>query len=95
MRRHNHRQPDSGQPLMLLMMLALRPATRPRWPIPVATAWSHQRGERHDLPASQQPGSRTGRAVAVDSLQAMSFRTAVWMAIFLATAWMVRRHADD
>jgi integral membrane sensor domain MASE1 len=37
----------------------------------------------------------TGGAVAVDSLQAMSFRTAVWMALFLATAWMVRPHADD
>lgn len=36
----------------------------------------------------------TGGAVAVDSLQAMSFRTAVWMALFLATAWMVRAHAD-
>jgi integral membrane sensor domain MASE1 len=37
----------------------------------------------------------TGGAVAVDSLQAMSFRTAVWMVLFLATAWMVRPHADD
>lgn len=36
----------------------------------------------------------TGGAVAVDSLQAMSFRTAVWMALFLATAWMVRPSAD-
>lgn len=36
----------------------------------------------------------TGGAVAVDSLQAMSFRTAVWMALFLATAWTVRAHAD-
>lgn len=37
----------------------------------------------------------TGGAVAVDSLQAMSFRTAVWMALYLATAWMVRSPADD
>ncbi len=36
----------------------------------------------------------TGGAVAVDSLQALSFRTAVWMALFLATARMVRAHAD-
>ncbi|MEX2550622.1 MAG: hypothetical protein WD638_10370 [Nitriliruptoraceae bacterium] len=36
----------------------------------------------------------TGGGVAVDSLQAMSFRTAVWMALFLATAWMVRPRAD-
>lgn len=37
----------------------------------------------------------TGGAVAVDSLRAMSLRTAVWMALFLATAWMVRPHAED
>jgi hypothetical protein len=31
-----------------------------------------------------------GGGVAVDSLQAMSFRTGVWMALFLAAAWLAR-----
>jgi hypothetical protein len=31
-----------------------------------------------------------GGGVAVDSLQAMSFRTGVWMALFLSAAWLAR-----
>ena len=34
---------------------------------------------------------RRGAAVTVDSLRAMSLRTGVWLALFLATAWLARR----
>lgn len=34
---------------------------------------------------------RSGGPVAVDSLGAMSFRTAVWLVLFLAVTWLVRR----
>jgi hypothetical protein len=34
-----------------------------------------------------------GGGVAVDSLQAMSFRTGVWMALFLSAAWLARPRA--
>ncbi len=38
---------------------------------------------------------RSGGGVAVDSLWAMTFRTAVWLGLFLATAWLVRsRHPE-
>ena len=33
---------------------------------------------------------RTGDAVAIDSVQAMTLRTVVWLAIFLSVAWRVR-----
>lgn len=36
----------------------------------------------------------SGGAVAVDSLRAMSFRTGVWLALFLATSWLVRTGRD-
>ncbi len=34
---------------------------------------------------------RSGGAVAVDSLRAMTFRTVVWLVLFLAVSWLVRR----
>ncbi len=34
---------------------------------------------------------RNGGAVAVDSLRAMTFRTVVWLVLFLAASWLVRR----
>lgn len=34
---------------------------------------------------------RNGGAVAVESLGAMTFRTTVWLALFLAAAWLARR----
>lgn len=33
---------------------------------------------------------RVGGGVAVDSLKAMTLRTGVWLALFLATSWLVR-----
>jgi len=33
---------------------------------------------------------RRGGAVAVDSLQAMTFRTVVWLVLFLALGWLIR-----
>lgn len=33
---------------------------------------------------------RSGGAVAVDSLQAMSFRTVVWLVLLMAVSWPVR-----
>jgi len=36
---------------------------------------------------------RAGGAVAVDSLRAMTFRTGMWLVLFLATSWLVR-HAQ-
>lgn len=33
---------------------------------------------------------RTGAAVAVDSVRAMSFRSGVWLVLLLALAWMTR-----
>ncbi len=33
---------------------------------------------------------RTGGAVAVDSLRAMSLRTIVWLGLFLGASWLVR-----
>lgn len=33
---------------------------------------------------------RQGGGVAVDSLQAMTFRTVVWMVLFLGASWLVR-----
>ena len=38
---------------------------------------------------------RTGAAVAVDSVRAMSFRTAVWLMMFVALAWMSRSRGSD
>ena len=32
-----------------------------------------------------------GGAVAIDSLRAMSLRTAVWLGLFLGQAWLIRR----
>lgn len=32
-----------------------------------------------------------GRAVAVDSVRAMAFRTVVWLALFLGLGWLARR----
>jgi hypothetical protein len=32
-----------------------------------------------------------GAAVAIDSVRAMSFRTAVWLGLFLGQAWLIRR----
>lgn len=37
---------------------------------------------------------RSGGAVAVDSLRAMTLRTAVWLALFLVTLWLVRGRAS-
>ncbi len=34
---------------------------------------------------------RSGGAVAVDSLRAMTLRTVVWLALFLVTTWLARR----
>lgn len=34
---------------------------------------------------------RSGGPVAVNSLGAMTFRTAVWLVLFLAVTWLVRR----
>lgn len=34
---------------------------------------------------------RSGGAVAVESLRAMTFRTGVWLVLFLGAAWLVRR----
>ncbi len=34
---------------------------------------------------------RSGDAVAVDSVRAMSFRTVVWLALFLSLVWVSRR----
>lgn len=36
-----------------------------------------------------------GGGVANDSLQAMSFRTAVWMALYLAVSWLVPRSTGE
>ena len=33
---------------------------------------------------------RSGGAVAVDSLRAMTLRTVVWLGLFLAASWLVR-----
>lgn len=33
----------------------------------------------------------TGSAIAINSLQAMTFRTMVWLLLFLALAWLSRR----
>lgn len=33
----------------------------------------------------------SGSAVAIDSVRAMSFRTAVWLVLFLGQAWLLRR----
>ena len=33
---------------------------------------------------------RSGGAVAVDSLRAMTLRTVVWLALFIAAAWLAR-----
>ena len=38
---------------------------------------------------------RIGAAVAVDSVRAMSFRTAVWLMMFVALAWMSRSRGSD
>jgi len=32
-----------------------------------------------------------GRAIAIDSVRAMAFRTGVWLVLFLGLAWMNRR----
>jgi hypothetical protein len=32
-----------------------------------------------------------GSPVAIDSVRAMSFRTAVWLGLFLGQAWLIRR----
>ena len=34
---------------------------------------------------------RSGDAVAVDSVRAMTFRTVVWLALFVSLAWVSRR----
>ncbi len=38
---------------------------------------------------------RSGGAVAVDSLRAMTLRTAVWLALFLGVAWLARRQGAN
>ena len=34
----------------------------------------------------------TGSAIAINSLRAMTFRTVVWLVLFLGLAWMSHRH---